>query len=356
MANTKITNPKLFNLGDSTSATQLPVMTTAERIAIQNTSIGETIFNSDTDKVEYFDGTNWYGISYEQMDYTVDYLIIAGGGSGGNGGGVGGGGGGAGGYLTSYNNEPSGGGGATQEPLTFVTGTVYTINVGQGGNGGFGYTPAQYNPGGNSSISGPGITTITAIGGGTGNGYIDSGSTSPNGGSGGGGGYANGYPYGSGTAGQGYRGNSGVSIYSGGGGGGAGSIGGTGSAGAGGSGLASTITGTSIIRAGGGGGGMNTWQGGGAPGSGGTGGGGAGGARTGSSSETTPGNGVDGTGSGGGGGGRQTNGYGGNGTVILRMPTSIYSGSHSSQVTVTTDGDYTILEFYGISNTYSQTI
>ena len=64
MANTKITNSKLFNLGGSTSATQLPVMTTAERIAMQNTSTGETIFNSTTDKVEYFDGTNWYGINY----------------------------------------------------------------------------------------------------------------------------------------------------------------------------------------------------------------------------------------------------------------------------------------------------
>jgi hypothetical protein len=65
MANTKITNPELFNLGDSTSATQLPVMTTTERIAMTGLSVGEMIFNSDTDKVEYFDGTKWYGITYE---------------------------------------------------------------------------------------------------------------------------------------------------------------------------------------------------------------------------------------------------------------------------------------------------
>ena len=63
MANTKITNSKLFNLGDSTSATQLPVMTLTQRIAMSTPSVGETIFNSDTDKVEYFDGTNWYGIN-----------------------------------------------------------------------------------------------------------------------------------------------------------------------------------------------------------------------------------------------------------------------------------------------------
>ena len=65
MANTKITNPELFNLGDSTSATQLPVMTTTERVAMTGLSVGEMIFNSTTDKVEYFDGTKWYGITYE---------------------------------------------------------------------------------------------------------------------------------------------------------------------------------------------------------------------------------------------------------------------------------------------------
>ena len=65
MANTKITNPELFNLGASTSATQLPVMTTTQRIAMTGLSVGEMIFNSDTDKVEYWDGTKWYGITYE---------------------------------------------------------------------------------------------------------------------------------------------------------------------------------------------------------------------------------------------------------------------------------------------------
>jgi len=64
MANTKITNPELFNLGDSTLATQLPVMTTTQRIAMTGLSDGEMIFNSTTDKVEYWDGTKWYGITY----------------------------------------------------------------------------------------------------------------------------------------------------------------------------------------------------------------------------------------------------------------------------------------------------
>jgi len=65
MANTKITNPELFNLGDSTSATQLPVMTTTQKTAMTGLSAGEMIFNSTTDKVEYWDGTKWYGITYE---------------------------------------------------------------------------------------------------------------------------------------------------------------------------------------------------------------------------------------------------------------------------------------------------
>ena len=73
MANTKITNPELFNLGDSTSATQLPVMTTTERIAMTGLSVGEMIFNSTTDKVEYWDGTKWYGITYEVLDVQLTF-------------------------------------------------------------------------------------------------------------------------------------------------------------------------------------------------------------------------------------------------------------------------------------------
>ena len=82
MANTKITNPELFNLGDSTSATQLPVMTTTQRIAMTGLSTGEMIFNSDTDKVEYWDGTKWYGITYElQLESPYNNVIWSGNGS-----------------------------------------------------------------------------------------------------------------------------------------------------------------------------------------------------------------------------------------------------------------------------------
>ncbi len=76
MANTKITNPELFNLGASTSATQLPVMTTVERIAMTGLSDGEMIFNSTTDKVEYWDGTKWYGITYESASPAPSNSVV----------------------------------------------------------------------------------------------------------------------------------------------------------------------------------------------------------------------------------------------------------------------------------------
>ncbi len=78
MANTKITNPELFNLGaNNTAATQLPVMTTTQRIAMTGLSVGEMIFNSTTDKVEYWDGTKWYGITYE-VDYLYNNILWTG--------------------------------------------------------------------------------------------------------------------------------------------------------------------------------------------------------------------------------------------------------------------------------------
>jgi hypothetical protein len=82
MANTKITNPELFNLGaNNTSATQLPVMTTTQRIAMTGLSTGEMIFNSTTDKVEYWDGTKWYGITYELPYSTAGIKDVFGDGS-----------------------------------------------------------------------------------------------------------------------------------------------------------------------------------------------------------------------------------------------------------------------------------
>jgi hypothetical protein len=268
--------------------------------------------------------------------FSLDFLVVAGGGSGGAGRG---GGGGAGGYRTSTQNA--------------IQGTIITVTVGDGGalvSGGLG------NNGSNSSISGSGLTTITSAGGGGG------GADGPerpgvNGGSGGGGVQNNG---GSGNTpstspSQGNNGGSGAGApnYGAGGGGGAGAVGGNGAStvgGNGGAGTASSITGSSVTRAGGGGGG--TYDGG-TPGNGGTGGGGAGGRGGGPATSGTAG--TANTGGGGGGGGQPgitNSGAGGKGVVIISVATIHYSATSSGSPTVTTSGSNTILQFNG-SGTYT---
>jgi len=270
--------------------------------------------------------------------YNIDFLCIAGGGGSGTGGG---GGGGAGGYRASFNSEASGGGGSSESSLQGVIGTQFTITIGAGGNGS---TGASTTSGVDSSIAAPGISTITSIGGGLGaNGAnVSSGpTTSASGGSGGGAGMNNNVAGSPGTANQGFAGgaspsNGGVGA---GGGGGAGAVGGSGSnspgdqAGDGGIGVASTITGSSVIRAGGGGGSSNIV---GRQGAGGLGGGGDGS----DESPTSGGAGSVNTGSGGGGGwyapANGAGGNGGSGVVILSMPDANYSGTTTGSPTVAT--------------------
>ena len=189
-------------------------------------------------------------------------ILVIGGGGGGGGAGVQTGGGGAGGavYVSS--------------PVTISSGS-YTVTVGQGG--------AASTSGGNSTF-----LSYTGYGGGRGGNWINGAGVS---GGCGGGGSGEGGAGASGT--QGFGGGSGRSQNTcGGGGGGMGSAGGTPN---GGNGLAYSITGTSIVYAGGGGG---------------NGGGGLGG--TGGGGNATA-NGTNGLGGGGGGGG----GTGGHGIVII---------------------------------------
>ena len=272
----------------------------------------------------------------ELETYIADFLVIAGGGGGGSdgatGGKFGGGGGGAGGYRTSTGT--SGGGGSSESSLALVEGIVYTITVGAGGSGGIysGSTNTQGIAGSNSSISGTNITTITSLGGGGGSGSFQAGSS---GGSGGGGAESPFTTGLSGTANQGFSGGNSTGNDLNGGGGGSGSVGrdGNGSpAKAGGDGLASTITGSSVTRAGGGGGAS--------AGAGGSGGGGTG---TGGSGNAT-------VNTGSGGGASQNNyvsgaGSGAKGVVILRMPTAKYTGTTTGSPTVSTSGANTILVF-----------
>jgi len=262
------------------------------------------------------------------VSYSVDFLVVAGGASGG----VYGGGGGAGGYRTS-----------TQ---SVTPGTVITVTVGDGGSAVSGGS-SNGNNGSASSISGSGLTTISSAGGGYGGGNVQAGA---NGGSGGGGGNQSSSPTTAGTGNtpstspsQGNNGGTGGNStgFPGGGGGGATSAGANASAGQGGNGgngTASSITGSSVTRAGGGGGGVQSGTG----GTGGTGGGGAG------TQNTTGVSGTANTGGGGGGeGSNGTSGAGGKGVVILSVPTANYSSTTTGSPTVTTSGSNTIMQFNG---------
>ena len=274
--------------------------------------------------------------------YEVEYLVVA---AGGGGGGDNGGGGGAGGYRT-----------ATGYSLT--KSTQYTITVGSGGSGGRQQASTNGSDGGNSVFA-----TITSTGGGGGLTQDQSGpgASGRPGGSGGGVGQGGSRTGGSGNTPsvsppQGNNGgvSSGPANSRGGGGGGhsaAGQNGQSGANGAGGAGTANSITGSSVTYAGGGGGGAD--QNGSGNASGGSGGGGNGG--NGQSETAQAPSGTDELG-GGGGGGMQGNGAiggdGGNGVVILKIPTAAYSGTTTGGPTVSTDGDYKILK-YTSNGTYT---
>ena len=113
--------------------------------------------------------------SVGNLPTSVEYVVVAGGGAGGN---RNGGGGGAGGYRSSVTGESTGGGGSLETALS-VSATSYTVTIGAGGVGGEDiYYGGQ--PGGNSSISGPDITTVTSTGGGGGGGTNGSGAPGRN--------------------------------------------------------------------------------------------------------------------------------------------------------------------------------
>ena len=282
-----------------------------------------------------------------QSTIDVDYLVIAGGGAGGRGNSAAGGGG-AGGYRNSYNSEASGGGASSETFLQLTAGTVYTITVGAGGAQNTAGANHVGNSGAASSIVGSDITDVTTVGGGGG---AASTGNATGGGSGGGGAWTA-KTGGAGTANQGFKGGDAFAAsnqWSGAGGGGAGAAGANVTVGSndsptdGGVGLASSITGSSVYRAGGGGGCADAGTG----SSGGNGGGGNGG---GSGNPVQAG--TANTGGGGGAGPSTTPGAGGSGVVILRMFTSVYSGTTTGSPTVSQDGNKTILT-YTSSGTYT---
>lgn len=294
-----------------------PQWTTAGRPA--NPAEGAIGYNTTLHVMEVYTGNNtWQAITASSYTYAATYLAIAGGGGGYFFGGAA-----AGGYLTNS--------------FTMRPGTTYTVTVGAGGAGA--------TRGGDSSISGSDLTTITALNNGSGYGGL------------------NNDPGGAGIAGQGYAGGAGKSdgatYNSGGGGGGAGGVGGasggtsTGSAGLGGVGASSSITGSAVFYGGGGGGAGDARQG--VYGNyGGSSIGGTGGSYGNSWNGQ---NGTVNTGSGGGGAGYTGSGYGaqgqgGSGVVIFSVPTANYTGLVTGSPTVTTSGANTIIKFTG-SGTYT---
>ena len=314
----------------STGFFALPTGTTAQRPG--SPANGYTRYNTTTGFIEAYNTiAGWADTTKSGNTFHIEYLVIAGGGRGAS---VTGGGGGAGGYRSSYAAESSGGGGGTETPLsdTLSSGTVYTITVGAGSS-----STAN---GSNSSITASGID-VTSLGGGS--------QVTKSGGSGVG--VANNSTGGAGTSGQGFKGGnqSGwAGVYGCGGGGGAaaeGVIGTSSAPGNGGDGVQSSITGSATYRAGGGGGGTFSSA---LFGSGGLGGGGNGAGATSNNPGTVN--------TGGGGGGSSDNGAsqgnGGSGVVIFRLPTAQYSGTTTGSPTITTSGSDTIIKFTS-SGTYT---
>jgi hypothetical protein len=247
--------------------------------------------------------------------FSVNYLLVAGGG------------GGAAAEGNSGQNGGAGAGGMLDNLSTTLTeGVTYTITVGAGGAATDKYTVG--NNGANSTITGSGFTTITALGGGGGPDYASDGVS---GGSGSGGSESN-RSAGQGTSGQGNDGGvgGGYQVGGSGGGGGKGAAGQAHDAGrAGGAGATSAITGV-VLAHGGDGSPPSTYRN-----------GTAGGANTG--------NGADGAGAS---GSEGSGANGGSGVAALKILTSNYTGTVTGSPTVSTDGSYTIVK-YNSTGTYT---
>jgi len=325
--------------------------TTANFIGVNDdysgTSGAWSITEARERKLSSVHGENWGG---GDSPFDLDFLVIGGGGGSGRNPYVAHGGGGAGGYLNSFGSEASGANSTGLAGKSVLTNEDFTVTVGAGG--------AEGANGSNSVFSGTDASnnafTLTATGGGRGGDNQDAG----NGGSGGGAGsnwqrtttYAVSRASGDGTANQGFDGadvSGSITVASatlcntlgtaywcdsfsslaGGGGGGAG---GAASGHTGGAGLASSITGSSVTRAGGGAGMRN-------------------------GSEQTSGTGRDQAGGGGVNGLSGSNNTGNNGTVILRYPNTLTINFSAAALTATTatDGSDKVTTFTAGSGTVS---
>jgi hypothetical protein len=289
--------------------------------------------------------------------YLIEYVIIGGGGSSSSFSG----GGGAGGYRSSVTGESSGGGASAELPASINKGT-FSIQIGAGGAATSETTlEIKGTSGGNSSVFG-----IVSLGGGAA--ASSSGPTvndrTPNiGGSGGGVGYRSGTGA-VGTPSQGFAGGDSHSVGEGsvdGGGGGGGGAGGAGvnggfrAGGNGGVGVSSSITGSSVERAGGGAASGDARN---ATPTNGTATGGGGAASTGDSGNQSNTSGTTNTGGGAGGGAPGGIGRnGGSGIILLKVPVSaLVTFSGGVAQTVTTIGLFNIFSITAAGPTDTVTI
>ena len=241
-----------FTVNLRTGSAAGPIVRTSDTVYVLDSSLayttatgGNQVYIDNGYKVHVFLSSNNFAISRAGVGNfaNINYLAIGGGGSG----------------AGMYQTGGGGAGGALLSNVLFNSAGTYTITVGSGAAGGQQFVEGTN--GGNTTISGPGLSTITAFGGG-GSAAFGVTTASYSGGSGGGAPTGSTAPgIGAGTPGQGFPGGPSAPIGpgagragAGGGAGGAGQPGAT-QANQGGIGITSSITGTSRSYAGGGGGG-----------------------------------------------------------------------------------------------------
>ena len=126
-------------------ALNLKSYSTTDRDALTSAA-GDTIYNTTTSKVEYYDGSAWQETGGADV-VQVEYLIVGAGGGGGSGwnneSNRCGGGGGAGGLLTNISGQSSGGGNSADPALYLVPSTNYLVTIGAGGAKGDGAYATQ---------------------------------------------------------------------------------------------------------------------------------------------------------------------------------------------------------------------
>ena len=112
---------------------KLKSYTTSQRDALPSPEAGDTIYNSDTGTIDFYNGSSWNATSSTTFTVDISYLVIAGGGAGG-----GYSAGGAGGYRSSYGTDVSGANSSTESTITITPdgSTNYAVAVGGGGSSG----------------------------------------------------------------------------------------------------------------------------------------------------------------------------------------------------------------------------